>query len=47
MLSEALQQNAKHEVRLSNISDLLLVGGSPEKLDPRFFVSLRMPDSLS
>jgi hypothetical protein len=32
MLSEALQRNAKHEARLSNISDLLPIGGSPEKL---------------
>jgi hypothetical protein len=36
MLSEALQRNAKHEARLSNISDLLLRDGYP-KVNPRFF----------
>jgi hypothetical protein len=30
MLSEALQRNAKHEARLSNISDLLLRRIEPE-----------------
>jgi hypothetical protein len=28
MLSEALQRNAKHEARLSNISDLFPFGGN-------------------
>jgi hypothetical protein len=32
MLSEALQRNAKHEARLSNISDLFPVNRSTEKL---------------
>jgi hypothetical protein len=27
MLSEALQRNAKHEARLSNVSGLLSIGG--------------------
>jgi hypothetical protein len=38
MLSEALQRNAKHEARLSNISDLLLrrwMEKWPEILLPR------------
>jgi hypothetical protein len=41
MLSGALQRNAKHEARLSNISDLLL-----QRIDPEvardFFALLRM-----
>jgi len=41
MLSEALQQNAEHEAKLSNISDLLLRDGY-SKVNPRFFASLRM-----
>jgi STE24 endopeptidase len=41
MLSEALQRNAEHEARLSNISEFRLVS-----LDhgPRFFASLRMTE---
>jgi hypothetical protein len=30
MLSEALQRNAKHEARLSNISGLVSVAGDPK-----------------
>jgi hypothetical protein len=40
MLSEALQRNAKHEARLSNIFLFLLWISS--KFNPRFLVSLRM-----
>ena len=32
MLSEALQRNAKHEARLSNISDLFSLGETGVKL---------------
>jgi len=32
MLSEALQRNAKHEARLSNISDFCLVGAFREMI---------------
>jgi hypothetical protein len=39
-LSEALQRNAKHEARLSNISDFVL--GRTERTDLRFFALLRM-----
>src|SRR6476469_5746923 len=41
MLSEALQRNAKHEARLSNISDLFQLQHR-SKISPRFFASLRM-----
>src|SRR5947208_4675695 len=41
MLSEALQRNAKHEARLSNISVYLPLR-SIQVFDPRFFASLRM-----
>jgi hypothetical protein len=40
MLSGALQRNAKHEARLSNISDYS--GGLVFKDELRFFASLRM-----
>jgi hypothetical protein len=40
MLSEALQQNAKHEARLSNISGDRWKVSLPDDL--RFFASLRM-----
>jgi hypothetical protein len=40
MSSEALQRNAKHEARLSNISGLFPL--EQFKFDPRFFSSLRM-----
>ena len=39
MLSEALQRNAKHKARLSNIS---VFGGLVRKSDQRFFALLRM-----
>jgi cyclic pyranopterin phosphate synthase len=39
-LSEALQRNAKHEARLSNISDLLDCGAANK--NQRFFAALRM-----
>jgi hypothetical protein len=42
MLSEALQRNAKHEARLSNISGLFPFPEARSKDDPRFFASLRM-----
>src|SRR5947207_8253669 len=47
MLSEALQRNAKHEARPSNISDYFLFAYR-FKFDPRFFASLRMtlPDDF-
>ena len=32
MLSEALQRNAKHEARLSNITDLIFIAGSGSEL---------------
>ena len=38
MLSGALQRNAEHEARLSNISGLVAAAGWP-KFDPRFFAS--------
>jgi hypothetical protein len=40
MLSEALQQNAKHEARLSKISDCFR--RDRVRNDQRFFASLRM-----
>ena len=40
MLSEALQRNAKHEARLSNISGRCWL--TPLKNDQRFFAALRM-----
>jgi hypothetical protein len=40
MLSKALQRNAKHEARPSNIS-VFLPPSDPEN-DQRFFASLRM-----
>ncbi len=40
MLSEALQRNAKHKARLSNISRYL--AGLVRKSDQRFFALLRM-----
>jgi hypothetical protein len=46
MLSGALQRNAKHEARLSNISGYRLAAdASPEIIsrnDQRFFAALRM-----
>ena len=45
MLSGALQQNAKHEARLSNISGLFLWWISSE-FNPRFFASLRMTKAM-
>jgi hypothetical protein len=44
MLSGALQRNAKHEARLSNISDYPLEW-SREGDDLRFFASLRMTET--
>ena len=46
MLTEALQRNAKHEARLSNISGCWL-GERLERNDLRFFASLRMTDLQS
>src|SRR5437588_4362934 len=40
MLSRALQRNAKHEARLSNISGYACTGSVPKT--QRFFASLRM-----
>jgi hypothetical protein len=40
MLSEALQRDAKHEARLSNISGYF--SGKSGAVDQRFFASLRM-----
>jgi hypothetical protein len=45
MLSEALQRNAKHEARLSNISDRH--AGVAERTHPRFFAALRMTMPLA
>jgi hypothetical protein len=45
MLSEALQRNAKHEARLSNISGPFLLWISCE-FNPRFFASLRMTKAM-
>jgi|RhiMetdeSRZDD1v2_1073273.scaffolds.fasta_scaffold1107430_2 hypothetical protein len=45
MLSEALQRNAKHEARLSNISCLFLLWISSD-FNPRFFASLRMTEAM-
>ena len=45
MLSEALQRNAKHEARLSNISGPFLLWIISE-FDPRFFVSLKMTKAI-
>jgi hypothetical protein len=42
MLSGALQRNAKHEARLSNISGYLLPGVWAVRKNQRFFASLRM-----
>ena len=42
MLSGALQRNAKHEARLSNISVPFLLGRCHPKIDLRFFAQLRM-----
>jgi hypothetical protein len=43
MLSGALQRNAKHEARLSNISGYLLQWQCARtRNDPRFFAALRM-----
>jgi hypothetical protein len=39
MLSEALQRNAKHEARLSNISDSYF--SDAERINQRFFALLR------
>jgi hypothetical protein len=45
MLSEALQRNAKHEARLSNISCLFLLWISSD-FNPRFFASLNMTEAM-
>ena len=45
MLSEALQRNAKHEARLSNISGPFLLWIISE-FDPRFFASLKMTKAI-
>jgi hypothetical protein len=42
MLSGALQRNAKHEARLSNISGYRLCGGWVFKNNQSFFAALRM-----
>jgi hypothetical protein len=46
MLSEALQRNAKHEARLSNISGYLPVLFEPTEI-MRFFAPLRMTAALT
>jgi hypothetical protein len=40
MLSRALQRNAKHEARLSNISDFQTAADERPELNQRFFASL-------
>jgi hypothetical protein len=42
MLSEALQRDAKHEAKLSNISGPFPFGGARLHDNPRFFASLGM-----
>ena len=45
MLSGALQRNAKHEARLSNISNVRFADKHRRK-NQRFFASLRMTNGL-